>query len=97
MLSIPGHSAYKIWYISDAGSDINRCIHESWPCRTLQAVLDKCPDGAQIYVTSSVLVINSVGCLVTSNKSYSISSANDEHVLVTCSKGIYVRQSLSWV
>ena len=66
---------------------MNSCVNKSFPCRTLQAVLDKCPNVADIYVISSTLIVNDGGCFVTSNKSYTISSAQDEHIQVICTQG----------
>ena len=66
---------------------MNSCVNKSWPCRTLQAVLDKCPDVANIYVTSKTLTVNDGSCLVTSNKSYTISSAQDVTIQVICTQG----------
>ena len=71
---------------------MNNCVNKSWPCRTLQAVLDKCPDVADIHVLSPTLTINDDSCFVSSNKSYTISSAQDGNIQVICTQGRHSSQ-----
>ena len=44
--------------MSDYGSDENDCHSVSAPCRSLQTVLNRAADGADIYVTSDTLSID---------------------------------------
>ena len=66
---------------------MNSCVNKSWPCRTLQVVLDKCPDVAELLVISSTLIVNDGSCFVTSDKSYTISSTHNETIQVICTQG----------
>ena len=68
-------------------NEVNSWVNKSWPCRTLQAVLDKCPDGANIHVASPTMTVSNGSCFVTSNRSYSISTTQDENIHVICAKG----------
>ena len=69
------------WYVSDYGSDTNDCHSESAPCKNLQTVLDRAADGADIYVTSTMLSI----CTVNSSISFNMSGINGLGINVTCS------------
>ena len=48
------------WYVSNDGSDDNDCHSAAGPCRSLQTVLDRATDGADIYVTSDSLSLDGV-------------------------------------
>ena len=75
---------------------MNSCVNKSWPCRTLQAVLDKCPDVANILVISSTLIVNDGSCFVTSKTSYTISSTHNEHIQVICTQGRHSSKFLQY-
>ena len=75
------HSILRnIWYVSDDGSDNNDCHSKSAPYRNLQTVLDRATDGADIYVISQTLLLDSninkclygPYCLVDSSLSYNL-------------------------
>ena len=69
----PDGSHLKKWFVSDEGSDQNSCTERSWPCKTLQSVLNRCPDGSAIYVISPELNLNDdETCQVKSEKSIRI-------------------------
>ena len=63
-------SQKQIWFLSDEGSDRNNCQTESTPCKSLQTVLDKASDGAEIYVTSKTLSLDLVNDTVWYKMSY---------------------------
>ena len=46
--------------MSDYGSNGNDCHSASAPCRSLQTVLDRATDGADIYVTSDSFSLDGV-------------------------------------
>ena len=66
--------------MSDDSSDDNDCHSESAPCRNLQTVLDRATDGADIYVISQTLSLDTYihkclygpCCLVDSSLSYNL-------------------------
>ena len=62
-----------MWLVSDEGSDQNSCTERSWPCKTLQSVLNRCPDDSDIYVISPGFILNDdQTCQVRCEKSFRI-------------------------
>ena len=80
------------WYVSDYGSDDNDCHSASAPCRNLQTVLDRATDGAEIFVTSNTLSLDSNTkrfykhdyCVINSSLSYTLRSYHNSSINITC-------------
>ena len=49
-------STSNSWFLSEFGSDDNDCRSEFTECKNLQTVLDRATDGADICVTSEMLL-----------------------------------------
>ena len=49
-------STSNFWFLSEFGSDDNDCRSEFTECKNLQTVLDRATDGADICVTSEMLL-----------------------------------------
>ena len=85
-----------MWFVSDEGSDQNSCVERSWPCKTLQTVLNRCPDDSVIYVISPGLILNEdQSCQVKYEKSFRIADTFNT-ILVKCSKGNKLFHSASF-
>ncbi len=76
--------------MSDEGNDTNNCQSQTLPCRNLQTVVDRAPDGAEIFVVSQTLsmasgfVYRDKRCVIMSRKSYTVRSLHGNHVKVKC-------------
>ena len=84
--------------MSDDGSDDNDCHSASAPCRNLQIVLDRAADGADIYVTSQTLSLDSNKkqidywdyCIINSSLSYTLRSFHKKTISLTCPVGMFI-------
>ena len=96
---IVGFKLYNTWYVSNASSDDNDCHSASAPCRNLQTVLDRATDGADIYVTSHTLSLDSDylnECEIGSPLSYTLSHLDNKLFTVTCQTGNTLIVSTIW-
>ena len=78
------------WFLSEEGSDLNDCLTQTTPCRTLHVVFSQMGEGAVINTVSTRLAF---GCWAEGEMNYTINSLNTSPKTI-CSKYFHFASSL---